>query len=224
MKSVPASSQKSNIRKAAGYLPGTFKPQAVEIPKMEGLNPFPSKTFEDQAKEVISQTDLRDRNKLVSSAITEDQSYKRWIEGINSDDRVSPGVKRELTEWYRKNFRDTDNPASDIRIPSSAKEYLDKNKQEVERSVYVQGSPMFGGGTYQKGIVKENTPEQMAEIADFLVNSPKGRAVVEEERMFLEKLDQDIDELESKMLESAKRREEMRPKSGSLKEILMRPK
>ncbi|NDW19419.1 hypothetical protein D0T53_10935 [Dysgonomonas sp. 216] len=144
---------------------------------------------------------------IVGSAIDEYQSYKNWIDSVNNDTTISQKVKDDLNSWYNQNFRDTNNPTDDIRIPNLVREYLDKNKQDIIEKRWIPANRQLGeSGYWQEYTTQGNSPEQLAMIADFLVNSPKGRLVVEDENKYLETLENSIDELEKAISEERSNR------------------
>lgn len=199
------------------------------IPKSEITKgtPFESKSFQQAISDTMQKMREKrrnDSNYIVQSAIEEYQREKDWINNVNNDPNTSPEVKASLNQWHKENVRDTENVTDDVRIPQLVRDYLDNNKKTVSKSVYVPGSPMFGGGMWVDGTAQENTPEQMALIADFLVNSPKGRLIVEDEKLYLKRLDENIDNLEKEIRETSKKRREAIPKTIRMHDYLRMPK
>lgn len=199
------------------------------IPKSEITKgtPFESKSFQQAISDTMQKMREKrrnDSNYIVQSAIEEYQREKDWINNVNNDPNTSPEVKASLNQWHKENVRDTENVTDDVRIPQLVRDYLDNNKKTVSKSVYVPGSPMFGGGMWVDGTAQENTPEQMALIADFLVNSPKGRLIVEDEKLYLKRLDENIDNLEKEIRETSKKRREAIPKTIRMRDYLRMPK
>ena len=197
----------------------------LELPKsnivvgseFEG-KPLQSTVADTQNKMMVDRSQEPDY--IVGSSIDEFKSYNDWIDSVNNDPNTPKEVKAELNQWYKDNFRNTDNPTSDVRLPQLVRDYLDNNKQEVNRSTYVQGSSMFGGGSFVDTTAKENTPEQLAMVADFLVNSPKGRAVMEDERQYLQQLDSSIDSLEKEIEAKDIERKANAPQTKGMRDYL----
>ena len=193
-----------------------------ELPEPR-IQPFaqPSKegAFSDAMKSA-RESQSRQSDQVVRSAIDEFQSYGQWIDEVNKDTTLPEKVKQELNDWYSRNFRDTNEAVTGVRTPSLVGDYLDKNKQTVDKGYYIPGSPMFGGMSYVEGTAQENTPEQLAMIGDFLINSPKGRLIVEDENNYLQQLDNSIDALEAKIKESGQKRTELTPRIDSMMDYL----
>lgn len=166
----------------------------------------------------------QESDQIVESAIDEYDSYKNWIDQVNADPEMSDSIKKNLNDWYTQNYKDANNATDNIRIPNLVRDYLEKNKKPVSKSVYIPGSSMFGGGSFVEGTVQENTPEQMAMIADFLVNSPKGRLIMEDEKLYLKRLDENIDDLEKNINNTTKARNESLPKTIGMRDYLTMPK
>lgn len=222
-----------------GFIPEMKMPEIkLEQPKLDisstgtgkntgVLQPFQSKTFSETAQDAMQKMQENRRNDsdyIVQSAIEEFQRESDWIKSVNNDPNTSPEVKESLNQWYKENIKDSENDTNDVRVPQLVRDYLEKNKQTVSKSVYVPGSPMFGGGTWVDGTAKENTPEQMAMIADFLMNSPKGRLIVEDEKLYLKRLDDSIDNLEKDIRETSKKRREATPPTIRMRDYLRMPK
>ena len=137
-----------------------------------GGSPFaqPKDGVISDAMKKVQNKRAQESDQIVESAIDEYDSYKNWIDQVNADPEMSDNVKKNLNDWYSQNFKDANNTTENIRIPNLVRDYLEKNKKPVSKSMYIPGSSMFGGGSFVEGTVQENTPEQMAMIADFLVN------------------------------------------------------
>ena len=191
-----------------------------------GGSPFaqPKDGVISDAMKKVQNKRAQESDQIVESAIDEYDSYKNWIDQVNADPEMSDNVKKNLNDWYSQNFKDANNTTENIRIPNLVRDYLEKNKKPVSKSMYIPGSSMFGGGSFVEGTVQENTPEQMAMIADFLVNSPKGRLIMEDEKLYLKRLDENIDDLEKNINNTTKARNESLPKTIGMRDYLTMPK
>lgn len=189
-------------------------------------SPFsqPKEGVISDAMKKVQNKRAQESDQIVESAIDEYDSYKNWIDQVNADPEMSDSIKKNLNDWYTQNYKDANNATDNIRIPNLVRDYLEKNKKPVSKSVYVPGSSMFGGGSFVEGTVQENTPEQMAMIADFLVNSPKGRLIMEDEKLYLKRLDENIDDIEKNINNTTKARNESLPKTIGMKDYLTMPK
>lgn len=216
---LPQNGYNFNIPDYAGSIEKNVPKMSVGNNKDTSLNTQVAKSMQE-----ISQKRSGDTDRIIDSAINEYESYKNWINSINNDANISPEVKKNLNEWYTQNFRDTNNSTDNVRTPNLVRDWLENNKQSVSKSIYIQGSPMFGGGSYVDGTVQENTPEQMAMIADFLVNSPKGRLIMEDEKQYLQHLDDSIDTLEKDIQDVRKKRDDLTPKNIGMKNYLLMSK
>lgn len=189
-------------------------------------SPFsqPKEGVISDAMKKVQNKRAQESDQIVESAIDEYDSYKNWIDQVNADPEMSDSIKKNLNDWYTQNYKDANNATDNIRIPNLVRDYLEKNKKPVSKSVYVPGSSMFGGGSFVEGTIQENTPEQMAMIADFLVNSPKGRLIMEDEKLYLKRLDENIDDLEKNINNTTKARNESLPKTIGMRDYLTMPK
>lgn len=164
---------------------------------------FKSKTFEQQANDALMQR-ANDPDMVVQSAINEFQSYQNWIDQINKDKETSPEVKAELNKWFNENFGVTNDEVGDIRVPQMVQQYLDKNKKAIERTSTKYNPSMMGGGSYEVTDIEEkNTPEQIASVKNWLTNTKAGRSVMDNEKKYLEALDNSIDTLENEITQAS---------------------
>lgn len=131
-------------------------------------------------------------------------TYKQnqdWIKEVQNDPSISPEVKRALIDDYNKNIRISDNTIDDKDLPLYAKQWLENNKVSVPTTVYIPGSPMFGGGQYVESTKQANTPEQISLIKDFIANTPQGQDLVNRQKAYVEYLENSISDVETRVPE-----------------------
>lgn len=120
------------------------------------------------------------------------QQEKDWIEQIKNDDTISESVKNKLIEDYQNNIRTSDLTVEDKDLPPAAKDWLERNK--VSREVTRYNPSMMGGGSYTT-TVRENTPEQIEFIKDYIANSAEGKQYAQAHKEFIGQLESQADTL-----------------------------
>lgn len=126
------------------------------------------------------------------SSVNRYQQDKDWIEQIKNDNTISDSVKQSLINDYQNNIRTSELSVEEKDLPPAAKEWLERNK--VSREVTQYNPSMMGGGSYTT-TVKENTPEQIAFIKDYVANSAEGKRYAQAHNQWIEGLETEIDPL-----------------------------
>lgn len=192
----------------SGFIPAMKMPDIkIEQPKL-GLpksritkgTPFESKTFAETAQETMRNMPIRPEAQFDIAQSTYKQNQD-WIKEVQNDPTISPEVKQALLDDYKKNIRISDNTIEDKDLPLYAKKWLEENKVSVPATVYVPGSPMFGGGQYVESTKQVNTPEQIAFIKDFIANTPQGQDLVNRQKAYVEYLENSISDVETRVQE-----------------------
>lgn len=167
-----------------------------------GNSPF-AKPSKDGVISDVSMKVKHDRGQesIFDSAQSVYKQEQDWIRDVQNDPSISEAVKQSLMNDYKKNIRISDNTVEDKDMPFFAKKWLKDNEVSVPTSVYVPGSPMFGGGQYIDGNKQANTPEQIAHIKDFIANTPQGRDFVEKQKNYVEYLENSISDVEVRVPE-----------------------
>ncbi|MDR0824949.1 MAG: hypothetical protein LBN74_07620 [Prevotella sp.] len=175
-----------------------------QMPEFRGVQPF-------RKGQPLSNTATQTMYKMQPSAAAaidmsvdryrqEKENIERIInsqsDDINAPDYVPKEVKETLIDDYKKNIRIGDNSIEEKDLPMDAKKWLERNK--VSREVTHYNPRYMGGGSYTT-TVKENTPEQVEFIKDFVANTPEGWAIDADYQDYLKRLDARIDDLRDKI-------------------------
>lgn len=196
----------------SGFIPAMKMPDIkIEQPK-PGLpksqitkgTPFENKTLLDSTQETVRNMPVSPEAHFDSEQSVYEQNQD-WIKEVQNDPSMSPEVKQSLIDDYNKNIRISNNTIEDKDLPLYAKKWLDNNKVSVPTTVYVPGSPMFGGGQYVESTKQANTPEQIAFIKDFIANTPQGQDLVNKQKAYVEYLENSISDVETRVPELKKK-------------------
>ncbi|MDR2002386.1 MAG: hypothetical protein LBQ74_05085 [Prevotella sp.] len=117
---------------------------------------------------------------------------KDYIEQIKDDNTLSENVRQSLINDYQTNIRTSDDTVEDKHLPPAAKDWLERNKVSGEVTRY---NPSVTGGGFYTDTVRENTPEQIAFIKDYIANSEEGRQYAQAHKQFIEGLEGQADTL-----------------------------
>lgn len=156
-----------------------------------GNSPFASKTLEQTVNDTM-------QNMPVSPEAMFDMSvdkYKQenaWIKEIQNDPSISPEVKQSLIDDYNANIRTNNGTIEDKNLPPAAREWLERNK--ISREVTHYNPSIMGGGSYTT-TVRENTPEQIAFIKDYVANSSEGQRYAQAHKEWVEGIESEISPL-----------------------------
>lgn len=196
----------------SGFIPAMKMPDIkIEQPK-PGLpksqitkgTPFENKTLLDSTQETVRSMPVSPEAHFDSEQSVYEQNQD-WIKEVQNDPSMSPEVKQSLIDDYNKNIRISNNTIEYKDLPLYAKKWLDNNKVSVPTTVYVPGSPMFGGGQYVESTKQANTPEQIAFIKDFIANTPQGQDLVNKQKAYVEYLENSISDVETRVPELKKK-------------------
>ena len=191
-----------------GHIPGMKMPEIkLEQPKLDisskgtgkntgVLQPFgKSKSFAETVQETMQNMPVSPEAMFDMSADRYKQE-KEWIDQVQKDSSISPEVKQALMDEYLANIRTSDTTVDDKNLPPAAKEWLERNK--VSREVTHYNPSIMGGGSYTT-TVKENTPEQIAFIKDYIANSAEGQRYAQAHKEWVEGLESEITPLLSQI-------------------------
>lgn len=201
----------------SGFIPAMKMPDIkIEQPKIDIssagtgkdtglLQPFgKSKPLTESIGDAMKNMPIRPEAQFDMAQSTYKQNQD-WIKEVQNDPSISPEVKKALLDDYNKNIRISDNTIEDKDLPLYAKKWLEENKVSVPTTVYVQGSPMFGGGQYVESTKQGNTPEQIAFIKDFIANTPQGQDLVNRQKAYVKYLENSISDVETRVPELKKK-------------------
>lgn len=168
----------------------------TNIPQLKEPNLLDNSAFKGKPlKETISDTM---QNMPISNeayfdmAVDRYKQEKDYIEQIRRDNTLSENVKQSLINDYQNNIRTSDLTVEDKDLPPAAKDWLERNK--VSREVTQYNPSIMGGGSYTT-TVRENTPEQIAFIKDYIANSEDGKRYAQAHKEFIGQLEGQADTL-----------------------------
>lgn len=157
-----------------------------------GDSPFASKTLEQTINDTRKNMPISPEA-YFDMATDRYKSEKEHIEQIKNDNTIPESVKQSLIKDYQENIRTSDDlTVDDKNLPPAARDWLERNK--VERQVVQYMPSIMGGGSYTT-TVRENTPEQIAFIKDYIANSAEGKRYAQAHKEFIGQLESQADTL-----------------------------
>lgn len=156
-----------------------------------GNSPFASKTLQESISDTMQNMPISSEA-YFDMAVDRYKQEKDYIEQIKNDNTLSESVKQSLINDYKTNIRTSDDTVEDKHLPPAAKDWLERNK--VSREVTHYNPSIMGGGSYTT-TVRENTPEQIAFIKDYIANSEDGKRYAQAHKEFIGQLEGQADTL-----------------------------